>query len=856
MQSMPPLEHPNQLIESKHDTQTLANKDAFEISPCPNYEETIHDFVHKIVSNNKCRETFYQTIQCVNPLSRSTAIVFAKLVQNKADMITVRGWNVIKSSSNIDETTIICYLIEYAHYARALSKSTDKPNKSNDGFRKKIFDKLNNDARLKLKLNALSLDVLSLIITCHFISSLSSVTDGFFRSLLSTYLPSYLMRFTMNGTHFIRLFDSVVYHSKHCEETTLLQQLFDCVAQHIEFASDGHISARHTSSLRYDHLFDIDVIFYILKQMMSITLTLPPSVEIFIIHLTTYAMNKFVMTPSHTTTQTKQIDAEFICLMLNVYHQYSSKLPSHYCTLLYDLCRDLFKHAGDDDGDDALNICLLSDMICALVKINHLNQFITFIAEDKQEHVNRIFEKEIIKKSGIVVINQMITSASSKNKNIDWLFNDEQFINIKSAFVRITVEIAKQYTQQGQETTTLLSTCAKSMIKFDDKSKNLKRNSIFTSNEFEKLIWCFGFAKYRNHMFWKELYAKVKKLSSSEINSDIITKFSWSIARVKSYLSKHNKDNLIHAPMIWCIKNCVELVSNANQSIATLFTLEQLSTICWAISICGKPGTHTIENNYNDRALKYYVKLFDHIVSNTWEIVDFTLTGKPQFYINILTAMLTYKDELLMEDEVKKKVIEFVIHVLNQFNISERGETYMKSDPNLIDFLLHIAAEFRIHVHVLDNSNNINNSNNSTSIPAQMIKQINKMLLYLMDLHVDISAETAFSIACTLSRIPYNEQLIGTKHKVLNFLCNLIIKESHKRSHDKSAIPLEFLLGLCSAICTHSSVDNPMQWDPLVIDILLKSAKHYLYDKRDRWSDNHFLLKNHLKYFLDKFDKS
>ena len=45
-------------------------------------------------------------------------------------MIILRWWNCIKPCSNIDETTIICYLIEYAHYPKHLSNGPIK-SKSN-----------------------------------------------------------------------------------------------------------------------------------------------------------------------------------------------------------------------------------------------------------------------------------------------------------------------------------------------------------------------------------------------------------------------------------------------------------------------------------------------------------------------------------------------------------------------------------------------------------------------------------------------------------------------------------------------------------------------------------------------------
>merc|ERR1712228_279444 len=134
------------------------------------------------------------------------------------------------------------------------------------------------------------------------------------------------------------------------------------------------------------------------------------------------------------------------------------------------------------------------------------------------------------------------------------------------------------------------------------------------------------------------------KLREQEINACIVTKFSWSIARVSSYLHKYKKDALIHGPMVWCIRNCVELI--AQQSIINVFTLEQLSTICWSISICGQPVTLD-----NHRFIKHYIDLFEYIVSNTWEIVDCRLESDPQFYLNILSALLSFKDVIVRKED-------------------------------------------------------------------------------------------------------------------------------------------------------------------------------------------------------------
>ena len=156
----------------KRGTLLIANKEIFEVVDVANYEQEIKDFIRNIQSNNHCKQQFCKIIQFLNPLSNHHRNVFAKLTQN-------RGCSIIKPSSslsnNLDETIIICYLIEYTVYAQNIFEKEDKNKNKRDGGdsntaknRKKIFDRLiiKSDIRPKLKDFAISLDVLSLLIAC------------------------------------------------------------------------------------------------------------------------------------------------------------------------------------------------------------------------------------------------------------------------------------------------------------------------------------------------------------------------------------------------------------------------------------------------------------------------------------------------------------------------------------------------------------------------------------------------------------------------------------------------------------------------------------------------------------------
>merc|ERR1712032_759528 len=180
------------------------------------------------------------------------------------------------------------------------------------------------------------------------------------------------------------------------------------------------------------------------------------------------------------------------------------------------------------------------------------------------------------------------------------------------------------------------------------------------------------------------------------------------------------------------------------------FCLEQLSTICWAISICGQP---TI-----GQSMREYVALFDAIVANTWQIIDCRLEYDAQFYLNILSALLSFKSVIVDKrenEELGSKVIAFVIHLSNQFCISDNGKRAMKNDPKIIEFLLHTAAEFRIDVLLSLQEENKQNDTEMNVIPNQMMKQIDKMLQCLRESETEIGYECAFSIVCTLSRFPF-----------------------------------------------------------------------------------------------------
>ena len=134
MATLPPLENPQQPIRmavEKNDTQQLGNKDVFEIMRCDDYEQQAIHFMHDIDKNDKRRDVFLEFIKCINPLSSSHRSILSKHLQDRADLIELRGWNQIKSPTiDMDATAIICYLIEYAYSDQ--KTAGNKRKKKND----------------------------------------------------------------------------------------------------------------------------------------------------------------------------------------------------------------------------------------------------------------------------------------------------------------------------------------------------------------------------------------------------------------------------------------------------------------------------------------------------------------------------------------------------------------------------------------------------------------------------------------------------------------------------------------------------------------------------------------------------
>lgn len=922
---MPPLEDTTQPISGMdgNDCSMLANRDLFEITKCPNYDHEVKDFVHKIMSNNNCGVAFCHFIKFINPLSHCHRSKLAKYLVHKEDVIPQRGWNAIKSSQNVDEITIVVYVIEYAHSARESAENgnhSDSKKRDKGNSRKKIFDRLNNIVRHKLKQNALSLDVLSLIVSCHFVSSLSPKTGGFFRSLLKEHLPSYLQRCPMNGSHFMRLFDSVLYHREHFHKKELMELFFQNTNEHIDF-SDDHIRSSSGSGVHYDHLFTVEVVHYVLKQIIDLQAKcsgnkLPESAERFTVNLLKYTMTRYVL---HSGTQSVPISGELLCLLLSVHYRFRGRLKAHIVSAYEDA---LYNRCVAALNDKKLNIILLSRILSELERLSLFNKFLRVMANNKAQ-----FVVDIIKKAVIVMKEEIITKRHGFNA--ETLFKDEQFLKMKGSYVSIAVLIAQKH--EDKETTNAvratLTPIAKNFFPIDEKTKKLsiKMTTIFNKAEFQKLIWCFGFAEFRNPKFWRHLFElKVAQFTEKEINAPILTKFAWAMARNKEYLSKYKEEKLVHRTMAWCVRNGVELLdrkSSADLKMAQLFSLQQLSTICGAMSIVGKPGTECDMNEYAECDRRAYLRWFDAMVSDPWDIVDSKLAAKAQCYLNLLAAILTFKSELLADDDkiegndtrkmkrryerktllvdvdddgdsdsadpnganrarretLETKTKKFVLHVLTQFGATERGKEYMKEDYNVVDFLLHIVAEWW---------NDMGPEKWTT-----MTIQMNGMLQCLP---VDrISADAAFSIACTLSRIPMHpdlndnstsssslstttttsssmmtaaDSLRQNRQKVVNSLAAVVVQAS-RRKRKGAHLALDHVLGLCSSICVHSAVihdDGPNGggkmkvsrgdgiWDENMLSALLQSAKHFW--ALEKWTESHFLLKNHLKFFIDSFE--
>ena len=421
---MPPLEDSQQPISGidGNDCSALANRDLFEITKCANYEHEVKDFYHKIMSNNNCSAAFCHFIKFINPLSHGHRSKLGKYLQLKEDVIPQRGCsvtaNVHKSGVDIEEITIVCYVIEYAHSAResmrcekeGAAAHSKKGSKGNS--RKKCFDRLNNKLREKLRQNALSLDVLSLLISCHFVSSLSVKTGGFFRSLLKEHLPSYLARFPMNGTHFMRLFDSVLYHREHFHKKELMDQFFLNSNEHIAFCDDTIRPAaiggggqkrieKRPGTADYGHLFTVEVVHYILKQLMDLQAKctgnkLPESAELFTVNLLKYTMTRFVLPRCSTSnaldtadgngrsaeSHPVSISGELLCLLLSVHHRFRGRLRAHivsaYEDALYNRCLAAL-------SEHKLNIMLLSRILSELERLSLSNAFLVVLARKKRE---------------------------------------------------------------------------------------------------------------------------------------------------------------------------------------------------------------------------------------------------------------------------------------------------------------------------------------------------------------------------------------------------------------------------------------------------------------------------------------
>jgi len=406
--------------------------------------------------------------------------------------------------------------------------------------------------------------------------------------------------------------------------------------------------------------------------------------------------------------------------------------------------------------------------------------------------------------------------------------------------------------------------------------------------------------------------------TEKEINAPILTKFAWAMSRNKEYLSKYKEEKLVHDAMSWCIRNSVELIDRKrssmadNKSLTEVFHLQQLSTICGAIATVGLAGTMA-DMNLSERDLTAYRRWFDGMVSDPWDIVDSKLAAKPHCYLNLLAAMLTFKMELLSDDKIegndskkmkkryqrkKELLVEvdedcsdsanegggaepeqslraktkvFVLHILTQFGATERGKEYMAGDADTVDFLLHIVAELWLEM--------------GPQRWHQMAIQMKGMLQCLTKVPADrISPEAAFSILCTLSRIPMADelkehgqsapaapsevtavtasasqlgQLRESRLKVVNSLAAIVVKESRKKKGPN--MELYHVLGLCSTICAHSVAEGKMIertqaiWNEQVLSALTFAAKHYL--GLDKWTEQHFLLKNHLQFFVDAFEE-
>jgi len=449
----------------------------------------------------------------------------------------------------------------------------------------------------------------------------------------------------------------------------------------------------------------------------------------------------------------------------------------------------------------------------------------------------KAFNEQIIKKTCDDKLKQI--AKSKCNFNTKLIFSNDDFRQIKASFVGIFVLISKNFEKNQKAATNLLGLCAKTMMRLDSHflSKIKGICTIFSRREYANLIWCFDVAKYGCDDFWVDLFKALKKRQMKDIDALLLTKFAWSICRVREYLIKHERTQIVHECMHWMIGKCVYLSNK--KKIMNVLTIKQLSIICWAIREC---ANHSNMAYYDEKTMRIYTKFFKKICDDKMNVMD-GLNEAPNYYLNVCSAMIVFKDRLLKssqianneeilidieEDDIRQNVIAFLKYALNEFVVTERGVNYIKNDAEIACLLLHIASEIQKDVAMKDN-----------------MEKVNKILQYLQAMKVKIGHENALSIICVLSNIPMNDSLnIMDVHKAVEILVNVLMKEA-KRCNQKRKqsdyLPLEHLLGVVSCVLAHSSEDVKFAWNGDMIQMLMDAAKYYL--RNVGWKDEHFLLK-------------
>merc|ERR1712129_432 len=200
--------------------------------------------------------------------------------------------------------------------------------------------------------------------------------------------------------------------------------------------------------------------------------------------------------------------------------------------------------------------------------------------------------------------------------------------------------------------------------------------------------------------------------------------------------------------MLWIMAKSNALIRQ--QKVTTVFALEQLSKICYALSVCSNCEC------YDEQKLKFFVKFFDAL-----SFVDIGLENEIicRLYLDIVCAMDTWKDQL--NETTKHKMIDFILQCVEQFVTTQTGIDYITNDPNIASMLLHTLKT-------------VKNKQEQIGVYAD------KIMKSLRESEAEITDECAFEIISALDGFSLDNQFDDNLRQTVEKMIGIFIGVSQK----------------------------------------------------------------------------